>query len=138
MGNLRFNLGQVKYDVEGQSSFPREAKIGLGVGAALLVPVVLIIIFMYRYVLNWQICFFVIHFRGLCLKYSLCGYKKKIHTFRTKITVFSLIHVVPIFAAPPSGHNVFLIPEVPQSGGKNTLLPLIMIFRMLLRHSQHF
>ncbi|XP_077335008.1 plexin-B3 isoform X1 [Lithobates pipiens] len=48
MGNLRFNLGQVKYDVEGQSSFPREAKIGLGVGAALLVPVVLIIIFMYR------------------------------------------------------------------------------------------
>ncbi|CAI9531658.1 unnamed protein product [Staurois parvus] len=48
MGNLRFNLGQVKYDVEGQSSFPKEAKIGLGVGAALLVPVVLIIIFMYR------------------------------------------------------------------------------------------
>ncbi|PIO31421.1 hypothetical protein AB205_0154330, partial [Aquarana catesbeiana] len=48
MGNLRFNLGQVKYDVEGHSSFPREAKIGLGVSAALLVPVVLIIIFMYR------------------------------------------------------------------------------------------
>ncbi|XP_075041080.1 LOW QUALITY PROTEIN: plexin-B3 [Mixophyes fleayi] len=48
MGNLRFNLGQVKYDVEGQSSFPKEAKIGLGVGAALLIPVVLIIIFMYR------------------------------------------------------------------------------------------
>ncbi|XP_018428111.1 PREDICTED: plexin-B3 [Nanorana parkeri] len=48
MGNLRFNLGQVKYDVEGQSSFPREAKIGLGVSAALLVPIVLIIIFMYR------------------------------------------------------------------------------------------
>ncbi|KAM9325248.1 plexin-B3 [Gastrophryne carolinensis] len=48
MGNLRFNLGQVKYDVEGQSSFPKEAKIGLGVGAALLVLVVLIIIFMYR------------------------------------------------------------------------------------------
>ncbi|XP_063792668.1 plexin-B3 isoform X2 [Pseudophryne corroboree] len=48
MGNLRFDLGQVKYDVEGQSSFPKEAKIGLGVGAALLIPVVLIIIFMYR------------------------------------------------------------------------------------------
>ncbi|XP_072285568.1 plexin-B3 isoform X2 [Pyxicephalus adspersus] len=48
MGNLRFNLGQVKYDEEGQYSFPREAKIGLGVGATLLVPVVLIIIFMYR------------------------------------------------------------------------------------------
>ncbi|KAM4696510.1 LOW QUALITY PROTEIN: plexin-B3 [Rhinophrynus dorsalis] len=48
MGNLRFNLGQVKYDVEGQTSFPKEAKIGLAVGAALLVPVVLIIIFMYR------------------------------------------------------------------------------------------
>lgn len=62
MGNLRFNLGQVKYDVEGHSSFPREAKIGLGVSAALLVPVVLIIIFMYRYVLNWQIFYFFIFF----------------------------------------------------------------------------
>ncbi|KAM3911803.1 plexin-B3 isoform 2-T3 [Leptodactylus fuscus] len=48
MGSLRFNLGQVKYDVEGQSSFPKEAKIGIGVGAALLIPIVLIIIFMYR------------------------------------------------------------------------------------------
>ncbi|XP_068104484.1 plexin-B3 isoform X2 [Hyperolius riggenbachi] len=48
MGNLRFDLGLVKYDAEGQSTFPKEAKIGLGVGAALLVPVVLIIIFMYR------------------------------------------------------------------------------------------
>ncbi|XP_056395933.1 plexin-B3 isoform X2 [Hyla sarda] len=47
MGNLHFNLGQVKYDVEGQSSFPKEAKIGIGVGAALLIPVVLVIIFMY-------------------------------------------------------------------------------------------
>ncbi|KAG8554553.1 hypothetical protein GDO81_003827 [Engystomops pustulosus] len=48
MGNLQFNLGQVKYDEEGLSSFPREAKIGIGVGAALLIPIVLIIIFMYR------------------------------------------------------------------------------------------
>ncbi|XP_040261061.1 plexin-B3 [Bufo bufo] len=48
MGNLRFDLGQVKYDAEGQSSFPKEAKIGIGVGAALLIPIVLIIIFMYR------------------------------------------------------------------------------------------
>ncbi|KAG8447804.1 hypothetical protein GDO86_015056 [Hymenochirus boettgeri] len=48
MGNLRFNLGQVKYDVDGQAAFPYEAKIGLGVLAALLVPVVLIIIYMYR------------------------------------------------------------------------------------------
>lgn len=48
MGKLEFNLGQVKYDVEGQSTFPKEAKIGLVVGVALLIPVVLIIIFMYR------------------------------------------------------------------------------------------
>ncbi|XP_075691454.1 plexin-B3 [Rhinoderma darwinii] len=48
MGKLSFNLGQVKYDVEGQSSFPKEAKIGIGVGTALLIPIVLIIIFMYR------------------------------------------------------------------------------------------
>ncbi|XP_073496021.1 plexin-B3 [Phyllobates terribilis] len=48
MGNLQFNLGQVKYDEEGQSSFPKEAKIGIAVGAALLIPIVLIIIFMYR------------------------------------------------------------------------------------------
>ncbi|XP_077139885.1 plexin-B3 [Ranitomeya variabilis] len=48
MGNLQFNLGQVKYDEDGQSSFPKEAKIGIGVGAALLIPIVLIIIFMYR------------------------------------------------------------------------------------------
>ncbi|XP_041428406.1 plexin-B3-like isoform X2 [Xenopus laevis] len=48
MGNLQFNLGQVKYDVDGQTAFPKEAKIGLAVGAALLVPIVLIIIYMYR------------------------------------------------------------------------------------------
>ncbi|KAM4662527.1 plexin-B3 isoform 2-T3 [Discoglossus pictus] len=48
MGNLRINLGTVEYDVEGQTTFPMGAKIGLGVGGALLVPVVLIIIFMYR------------------------------------------------------------------------------------------
>ncbi|CAH2316473.1 plexin-B3 isoform X2 [Pelobates cultripes] len=48
MGKLQFNLGTVKYDVEGQHSFPKEAIIGLAVGGALLIPVVLIIIFMYR------------------------------------------------------------------------------------------
>uniref|UniRef100_A0A6I8RV16 Plexin B3 n=1 Tax=Xenopus tropicalis TaxID=8364 RepID=A0A6I8RV16_XENTR len=48
MGNLQFNLGQVKYDVDGQTAFPKEAKIGLAVVATLLVPIVLIIIYMYR------------------------------------------------------------------------------------------
>nr|XP_033776802.1 plexin-B3 isoform X2 [Geotrypetes seraphini]XP_033776810.1 plexin-B3 isoform X2 [Geotrypetes seraphini]XP_033776818.1 plexin-B3 isoform X2 [Geotrypetes seraphini]XP_033776852.1 plexin-B3 isoform X2 [Geotrypetes seraphini] len=48
MGNLKFALGQVKYDTEVQSSFPPEAQIGLGVAAAMVVFIVLIIIFMYR------------------------------------------------------------------------------------------
>ncbi|XP_069501478.1 plexin-B3 isoform X1 [Ambystoma mexicanum] len=48
MGNLNFRLGSVKYETEGQSSFPQEAKIGLVVGAAVVVFVVVIIIFMYR------------------------------------------------------------------------------------------
>ncbi|XP_030049940.1 plexin-B3 isoform X2 [Microcaecilia unicolor] len=48
MGNLKFSLGQVKYDTEVQSSFPPEAQIGLGVTAAMVVFIVLIIIFMYR------------------------------------------------------------------------------------------
>ncbi|OCT65490.1 plexin-B3 isoform X2 [Xenopus laevis] len=48
MGKLQFNLGQVKYDVDGQTAFPKEAKIGLAVVATLLVPIVLIIIYMYR------------------------------------------------------------------------------------------
>uniref|UniRef100_A0A8C5WL77 Plexin B3 n=1 Tax=Leptobrachium leishanense TaxID=445787 RepID=A0A8C5WL77_9ANUR len=48
MGKLEYHLGKVQYDIEGQSTFPKEAKIGLAVGGALLIPIVLIIIFMYR------------------------------------------------------------------------------------------
>lgn len=48
MGNLNFKLGSVKYETEGQPSFPVEAQIGLVVGAAVVVFVVVIIIFMYR------------------------------------------------------------------------------------------
>ncbi|XP_053552017.1 plexin-B3 [Bombina bombina] len=48
MGKLSFNLGLVKYDVEGPSNFPVGARIGLGVAGALLVPIVIFIILMYR------------------------------------------------------------------------------------------
>uniref|UniRef100_A0A6J0TM35 Plexin-B3 isoform X1 n=2 Tax=Pogona vitticeps TaxID=103695 RepID=A0A6J0TM35_9SAUR len=48
MGNLRLDLGRVRYDTEPPSRFPPEAQIGLGVGAAVLVFVVLLLILMYR------------------------------------------------------------------------------------------
>ncbi|XP_054859317.1 plexin-B3 [Eublepharis macularius] len=48
MGNLRLDLGRVRYDTEPPSRFPPEAQIGLGVGAALLAFVVLLLILMYR------------------------------------------------------------------------------------------
>ncbi|XP_067832233.1 plexin-B1-like [Heptranchias perlo] len=48
MGNLRFELGLVEYDTEGQVTFPLEAKIGLAVGAALVVLLVGVIILIYR------------------------------------------------------------------------------------------
>lgn len=49
MGNLRLDLGRVRYDTEPPSRFPPEAQIGLGVGAAVLAFVVLLLILMYRY-----------------------------------------------------------------------------------------
>uniref|UniRef100_A0A670KJF6 Plexin-B3 n=1 Tax=Podarcis muralis TaxID=64176 RepID=A0A670KJF6_PODMU len=48
MGNLRLDLGRVRYDTEPPSRFPPEAQIGLGVGAAVLAFVVLLLILMYR------------------------------------------------------------------------------------------
>ncbi|KAG8129878.1 hypothetical protein E2320_016702, partial [Naja naja] len=48
MGNLRLDLGRVRYDTEPPSSFPPQAQIGLGVGAAVLVVIVLLLILMYR------------------------------------------------------------------------------------------
>ncbi|XP_077185730.1 plexin-B3 isoform X3 [Paroedura picta] len=48
MGNLRLDLGRVHYDTEPPSRFPPEAQIGLGVGAAVLAFVVLLLILMYR------------------------------------------------------------------------------------------
>ncbi|XP_027701586.1 plexin-B3 isoform X3 [Vombatus ursinus] len=49
MGNLRLNLGPVKYEVEtALPSFPTEAQIGLGVGVAVLISMVLLLILMYR------------------------------------------------------------------------------------------
>lgn len=48
MGNLRLDLGRVRYDTEPRSSFPPQAQIGLGVGAAVLVVIVLLLILMYR------------------------------------------------------------------------------------------
>lgn len=48
MGNLRLDLGRVRYDAEPPSRFPPEAQIGLGVGAAVLAFVVLLLILMYR------------------------------------------------------------------------------------------
>ncbi|XP_062975466.1 plexin-B3 isoform X2 [Elgaria multicarinata webbii] len=48
MGNLRLDLGRIRYDTEPPSRFPPEAQIGLGVGAAVLAFVVLLLILMYR------------------------------------------------------------------------------------------
>ncbi|XP_007507041.2 plexin-B3 isoform X1 [Monodelphis domestica] len=49
MGNLRLNLGPVKYEVEASlPSFPTEAQIGLGVGVSVLISMVLLLILMYR------------------------------------------------------------------------------------------
>ncbi|XP_044539467.1 plexin-B3-like, partial [Gracilinanus agilis] len=49
MGNLRLNLGPVKYEVEASlPSFPTEAQIGLGVGVSVLTSMVLLLILMYR------------------------------------------------------------------------------------------
>ncbi|XP_074872707.1 plexin-B3 isoform X2 [Carettochelys insculpta] len=48
MGNLRLELGHVRYDSELSPRLPPEAQVGLGVGAALLVLLVLLLILMYR------------------------------------------------------------------------------------------
>ncbi|XP_041129023.1 plexin-B3 isoform X2 [Polyodon spathula] len=48
MGGLQFKLGRVQYDSAEPSLFPLGAQMGLAVGAALVVLVVLVIVFMYR------------------------------------------------------------------------------------------
>ncbi|CAM5174372.1 unnamed protein product, partial [Eretmochelys imbricata] len=47
MGNLRLELGRVRYDTEPSPRVPPEAQVGLGVGAALLAFLVLLLILMY-------------------------------------------------------------------------------------------
>lgn len=48
MGNLNFSLGRVQYDSLSQSTFPLEAKIGVGVGASIVALIVFIIVLIYR------------------------------------------------------------------------------------------
>ncbi|XP_067880340.1 LOW QUALITY PROTEIN: plexin-B1-like [Heterodontus francisci] len=48
MGNLQFKLGQVQYDTEKQALFTLETKIGLAVGAVLVLLLVGVIILIYR------------------------------------------------------------------------------------------
>lgn len=48
MGNLNFSLGKVQYDSQGQSTFPLEAQVGVGVGASIVALIVLIIVLIYR------------------------------------------------------------------------------------------
>lgn len=49
MGNLRLALGPVQYEAEPtQSTFPVEAQVGLGMGAAVLTAAVLLLTLMYR------------------------------------------------------------------------------------------
>ncbi|XP_075882736.1 plexin-B1 isoform X2 [Nelusetta ayraudi] len=48
MGNLNFSLGRVQYDSHGQSTFPMEAQVGVGVGASIVALIVLIIVLIYR------------------------------------------------------------------------------------------
>lgn len=50
MGNLRLALGPVQYEAEPtQSTFPVEAQVGLGLGAAVLTAAVLLLTLMYRH-----------------------------------------------------------------------------------------
>ena len=49
MGNLNFSLGRVQYDTLSQSTFPLEAKIGVGVGASIVALIVFIIVLIYRW-----------------------------------------------------------------------------------------
>ncbi|XP_029580466.1 plexin-B1-like isoform X2 [Salmo trutta] len=48
MGNLNFSLGRVQYDTQGQSTFPLEAQVGVGVGASIVALIVVIIVLIYR------------------------------------------------------------------------------------------
>uniref|UniRef100_A0A8C7DFB6 Plexin b1a n=1 Tax=Oncorhynchus kisutch TaxID=8019 RepID=A0A8C7DFB6_ONCKI len=48
MGNLNFSLGRVQYDTPGQSTFPLEAQVGVGVGASIVALIVVIIVLIYR------------------------------------------------------------------------------------------
>ncbi|XP_053705900.1 plexin-B1-like isoform X1 [Synchiropus splendidus] len=48
MGNLNFSLGRVQYDTQAQSTFPKEAQVGVGVGASIVALIVLIIVLIYR------------------------------------------------------------------------------------------
>lgn len=50
MGNLNFSLGRVQYDTQGQSTFPLEAQVGVGVGASIVALIVVIIVLIYRWV----------------------------------------------------------------------------------------
>ncbi|XP_031199293.1 plexin-B3 [Mastomys coucha] len=50
MGNLRLALGPVQYEAESMmSTFPVEAQVGLGMGAAVLIASVLLLTLMYRH-----------------------------------------------------------------------------------------
>ncbi|CAB1336795.1 unnamed protein product, partial [Coregonus sp. 'balchen'] len=48
MGNLNFSLGRVQYDTQGQSTFPLEAQVGVGVGTSIVALIVVIIVLIYR------------------------------------------------------------------------------------------
>uniref|UniRef100_A0A8C8H4Q8 Plexin-B1 n=1 Tax=Oncorhynchus tshawytscha TaxID=74940 RepID=A0A8C8H4Q8_ONCTS len=54
MGNLNFSLGRVQYDTQGQSTFPLEAQVGVGVGASIVALIVVIIVLIYRWVKSKQ------------------------------------------------------------------------------------
>lgn len=56
MGNLNFSLGKVLYDNLSPSTFPLEAKIGVGVGSSIVALIVLIIVFIYRSVGSVLMC----------------------------------------------------------------------------------
>lgn len=49
MGNVRLALGPVQYEAEFMmSTFPMEAQMGLGMGAAVLIAAVFLLTLMYR------------------------------------------------------------------------------------------